>query len=130
MPRVLQLRLAHHQPKLLKLETGTTLEEPPGIEGYLTRHKSGSSPKERVFVASHDGESAFTSALARVGSDPHRKHLHVVPWQSETTFTSSNRKLDSERPLSGSLQRVYGRRKKTDEQVHRAISGMYRSTEH
>ena len=32
------------------------MREPAGVEGYLTRHKSGTSPKERVYVASHDGE--------------------------------------------------------------------------
>lgn len=59
MPRILQLRLAHHQPKMLKLETGSVIQEPPGVEGYLTRHKSGSAPKEQVYVASHDGSLPF-----------------------------------------------------------------------
>lgn len=32
------------------------LEEPAGIEGYLTRHKTGTTPKQEVYVATHDGE--------------------------------------------------------------------------
>ncbi|WVW84624.1 hypothetical protein I302_106658 [Kwoniella bestiolae CBS 10118] len=52
--RELQLRSARHRPSLIKLEDGTELEEPPGIEGYLTRHKDGST-KEQVYLSSHDG---------------------------------------------------------------------------
>ncbi|WVQ65819.1 uncharacterized protein L199_003997 [Kwoniella botswanensis] len=52
--RDLQLRSARHRPSLIKLEDGTSLEEPPGIEGYLTRHKDGST-KEQVYISSHDG---------------------------------------------------------------------------
>ncbi|WWC88719.1 uncharacterized protein L201_003632 [Kwoniella dendrophila CBS 6074] len=53
-PRELQLRPAKHQPSLLKLQDGTLLEEPPGIEGYLMRHKDG-AVKEQVYISSHDG---------------------------------------------------------------------------
>jgi len=56
VPRELQLRVANHQPSDISLETGTQLTEPPGIEGYLTRHKSSTSPRERVYIASHDGK--------------------------------------------------------------------------
>ncbi|OCF45974.1 hypothetical protein I317_00062 [Kwoniella heveanensis CBS 569] len=52
--RELQLRPARHQPKYLKLEDGTHLNEPPGIEGYLIRHKD-SGPKEQVYIAAHEG---------------------------------------------------------------------------
>ncbi|WVF68945.1 hypothetical protein IAT40_003719 [Kwoniella sp. CBS 6097] len=52
--RELQIRPARHQPKYLKLEDGTHLNEPPGIEGYLIRHKD-SGPKEQVYITSHEG---------------------------------------------------------------------------
>nr|XP_018262424.1 uncharacterized protein I303_05441 [Kwoniella dejecticola CBS 10117]OBR84582.1 hypothetical protein I303_05441 [Kwoniella dejecticola CBS 10117] len=53
-PRELQLRPAKHQPSDIKLEDGTLLEEPPGVEGYLVRHKDGTT-KEQVYISSHDG---------------------------------------------------------------------------
>ncbi|WRT67825.1 uncharacterized protein IL334_004799 [Kwoniella shivajii] len=53
-PRELQLRPAKHQPNSIKLEDGTLLEEPPGVEGYLTRHNDGTT-KEQVYISSHDG---------------------------------------------------------------------------
>ncbi|KAK8858607.1 hypothetical protein IAR55_002836 [Kwoniella newhampshirensis] len=52
--RELQLRSARHQPKALKLEDGSWLDEPPGIEGYLYRLR-GSKAKEHIYIASHDG---------------------------------------------------------------------------
>ncbi|WWD18499.1 hypothetical protein CI109_102951 [Kwoniella shandongensis] len=52
--RELQLRTAQHQPKALKLEDGTWLDEPPGVEGYLYRLR-GSKAKEHIYIASHDG---------------------------------------------------------------------------
>ena len=56
-PPILQLRSARHQPRTIRLEDGTTLEEPAGVEGYLIQHKSAGSAKEHVYVSSHDGES-------------------------------------------------------------------------
>ncbi|ORY24284.1 Pleckstrin homology domain-domain-containing protein [Naematelia encephala] len=47
----LQLRPAQHQPRSLRLEDGTFLDEPAGIEGYLVRH----TPRQEVYVATHDG---------------------------------------------------------------------------
>lgn len=51
----LQLRRSRHQPAYIKLEDGTSLEEPPGIEGFLTRHKSAASPKTELYVSTHEG---------------------------------------------------------------------------
>lgn len=56
----LQLRPAQHQPQTLKLEDGTALHEPPGVEGYLVRQKSSVAPKESVYVSSHDGTYLVT----------------------------------------------------------------------
>ncbi|KIR57141.1 spore wall assembly protein [Cryptococcus gattii Ru294] len=53
-PRELQLRAARHQPKSVKLNDGTLLEEPPGIEGYLFRIH-GPTNKSIIYLASHDG---------------------------------------------------------------------------
>jgi hypothetical protein len=33
------------------------LEEPPGLEGYLTRHNSGATTKDKLYVSTHDGRS-------------------------------------------------------------------------
>lgn len=55
-PRTLQLRAASHRTKAYRLEDGTVMDEPPGVEGYLTRHTGGSSPKEQVYASTHDGE--------------------------------------------------------------------------
>lgn len=56
----LQARRARHQPIWAKLEDGTIAQEPPGIEGFLTRHKTAAAPKETVYIATHDG-NVFTS---------------------------------------------------------------------
>ncbi|TYJ58455.1 hypothetical protein B9479_000662 [Cryptococcus floricola] len=53
--RELQLRPAKHQPKSLKLEDGTWLDEPAGVEGYLVRHRPASGTKESIYVTIHDG---------------------------------------------------------------------------
>lgn len=53
-PRELQLRPARHHPKSMKLEDGTILEEPPGIEGYLFRIH-GPTTRSTIYLASHDG---------------------------------------------------------------------------
>ena len=56
----LQARRARHQPIWAKLEDGTVTQEPPGIEGFLTRQKTTAAPKENVYVATHDG-NVYTS---------------------------------------------------------------------
>ncbi|WVQ73104.1 hypothetical protein IAR50_002668 [Cryptococcus sp. DSM 104548] len=53
--RELQLRAARHQPKALKLEDGTWLDEPAGVEGYLVRHRPAGGTKESIYVTVHDG---------------------------------------------------------------------------
>ena len=55
-PEVLQLRPASHRVKAIKLQDGTVLDEPPGVEGYLTRHTGGSTPKEEIYASTHDGQ--------------------------------------------------------------------------
>lgn len=54
--RTLQIRQANHRPRSMRLENGTVLEEPPGVEGYLIRHTGGATPKEQIYIAIYDGE--------------------------------------------------------------------------
>jgi hypothetical protein len=56
----LQARRARHQPIWAKLEDGTVVQEPPGIEGYLIRHKTAAAPQDNVYIATHDG-NVFTA---------------------------------------------------------------------
>ena len=56
----LQARRARHQPIWAKLEDGTVAQEPPGVEGFLIRHKTAAAPKDTVYIATHDG-NVFTS---------------------------------------------------------------------
>jgi hypothetical protein len=56
----LQARRARHQPIWAKLEDGTIAQEPPGVEGFLIRHKTAAAPKETVYISTHDG-NVFTS---------------------------------------------------------------------
>jgi hypothetical protein len=66
-PEVLQLRPASHRVKALKLQDGTVLDEPPGVEGYLTRHTGGSTPKEEIYASTHDGEYLLLYISSRSG---------------------------------------------------------------
>jgi hypothetical protein len=56
----LQARRARHQPIWAKLEDGTVTQEPPGVEGFLIRHKTAAAPKNTVYVSTHDG-NVYTS---------------------------------------------------------------------
>lgn len=57
---MLQLRRANHRVRGLRLEDGSALDEPPGVEGYLIRHR-GSSAKESIYVTTHDGHVFISS---------------------------------------------------------------------
>lgn len=65
-PVELQARKARHQPIWARLEDGTVLQEPQGVEGFLVRQKTAQSPKDTVYVSTHDG-NVFTS---------HANHAH------------------------------------------------------
>lgn len=56
-PSVLQIRQANHRPRSLRLEDGSVLEDPPGVEGYLVRHTGGATAKEQVYLSVYDGQS-------------------------------------------------------------------------
>ncbi|KAL1412835.1 hypothetical protein Q8F55_000584 [Vanrija albida] len=51
----LQVRDASHHAVRVKLEDGTQIDEPPGVEGYLIRHASDVARKEAVYVSTNDG---------------------------------------------------------------------------
>ncbi|KAK4686458.1 hypothetical protein P7C73_g3664, partial [Tremellales sp. Uapishka_1] len=55
--RTLQMRHVKHQPRILRLEDGTTLVEPPAIEGYLSRLKSKSASASELYVFTYDAGS-------------------------------------------------------------------------
>ncbi|OXM79382.1 spore wall assembly-related protein [Cryptococcus neoformans Bt63] len=100
-PRELQLRLARHQPKSLKLEDGTILEEPPGIEGYLFR-THGPATRSTIYLASHDGCLFITNMR---DSEP-----PLLPNQEGSTpsklFSEVHREfLENERRRMGSVIR-------------------------
>lgn len=59
-PAELQARKARHQPIWARLEDGTVVQEPEGIEGFLTRLKTATAPKDTVYISTHDG-NVFTS---------------------------------------------------------------------
>jgi hypothetical protein len=60
----LQVRDATHHGVRVRLEDGTMLAEPEGIEGYLVRHKTSVSPKEEVYLCVADGHVFFCAANA------------------------------------------------------------------
>lgn len=76
--RALQIRDASHRGVLVRLEDGTTLNEPAGVEGYLLRHKVGGMPKETIYVSTNDGHvfmSPMNAAMpplrpGKTGSSP------------------------------------------------------------
>lgn len=54
-PAVLQIRQANHRARSLRLEDGSVLEDPQGVEGYLIRHTGGAAAKEQIYLSIHDG---------------------------------------------------------------------------
>lgn len=94
--RTLQIRDATHHSVRVRLQDGTTLDEPPGVEGYLTRHKVGGMPKETIYVSVNDGH-VFMSPLSaampplrpgKAGSSPaaifpdlHKRFLTGEHWR-------------------------------------------------
>jgi hypothetical protein len=61
-PRVqsdLELRIAEHTPTKLVLRDGSTLREPPALEGYLYRYRQDTHLRDPVYVATHDGNIFF-----------------------------------------------------------------------
>ena len=56
----LQARRARHQPVWARLEDGTVIQEPEGVEGFLVRLKTATAAKSNVYVSTHDG-NVFTS---------------------------------------------------------------------
>jgi hypothetical protein len=57
----LELRVAEHFPTKLTLGNGIVLEEPPAVEGYLYRYKTGSHVRDPVYLSSHNGNIFFLS---------------------------------------------------------------------
>lgn len=58
----LQVRDGTHYGVRVRLEDGTMLTEPEGIEGYLVRHKDSVSPKQEVYLCVADGHVFFSAA--------------------------------------------------------------------
>src|SRR5258706_3400978 len=69
-PRVqsdLELRIAEHSHTKFALRNGSTLREPPALEGYLHRYRRGTHLRDATYVATHDGNLFF---VATVSSHP------------------------------------------------------------
>jgi len=61
-PRVqsdLELRIAEHSHTKFALRDGSTLREPPALEGYLYRYRQDTHLRDPVYVATHDGNVFF-----------------------------------------------------------------------
>ena len=66
-PRVqsdLELRIAEHSHTKLVLRNGSTLREPPALEGYLYRYRRDTHLRDAVYVATHDGNVFFVPTVS------------------------------------------------------------------
>lgn len=95
----LQVRDATHHGVKVRLQDGTMLDEPPGIEGYVIRHKSDVAPKEEVYLCIADGHCFISSASGatppllprRKGSSP----AELFPQLHERFLDGERRRLAS-----------------------------------
>ncbi|KAF5369386.1 hypothetical protein D9758_002548 [Tetrapyrgos nigripes] len=53
VPLQLEIRLGEHYPSFVHLKNGERLNEPPAIEGYLSRIKPATRQKEQVYLCTH-----------------------------------------------------------------------------
>ncbi|KLT42021.1 hypothetical protein CC85DRAFT_285951 [Cutaneotrichosporon oleaginosum] len=96
----LQVRDATHYGIRVRLEDGTLLAEPEGIEGYLVRHKTVAAPKEEIYLSIVDGHAFFSPA--QTGTPP------LIPQRRGSSpaelFPELHKKfLDSERRRLGTF---------------------------
>src|SRR5258706_1552895 len=66
-PRVqsdLELRIAEHSHTKFALRNGSTLREPPALEGYLHRYRRGTHLRDATNVATHDGNPFFVPTVS------------------------------------------------------------------
>lgn len=68
-PVQLELRIASHAPSDARLGDGTTLTEPPAVEGYLYRIKPKSQKRSNIYLSSHDG-SLFSVSYSAAHPPP------------------------------------------------------------
>ncbi|KAG6336056.1 hypothetical protein ID866_3029 [Astraeus odoratus] len=74
----LEIRVADHVPCVIHLPDGTTMEEPPGVEGYLDRIKLQSQTRQRVYLTSHDGNLFALSPRDANPPAPPSTHLSRI----------------------------------------------------
>ncbi|EUC60236.1 spore wall assembly-like protein, putative, partial [Rhizoctonia solani AG-3 Rhs1AP] len=55
LPSQLEIRLGLHAPTHVSLTDGSSLDEPPAVEGYLHRIKPKTLTRTNVYLTSHDG---------------------------------------------------------------------------
>ena len=66
-PRVqsdLELRIAEHSHTKFSLRDGSTLREPPALEGYLYRYRRGTHLRDSLYVTTHDGTVLFVPTVS------------------------------------------------------------------
>ena len=60
----LELRIAEHSHTKFVLRDGSTLREPPALEGYLYRYRRGTHLRDATYVATHDGNVFFVPTVS------------------------------------------------------------------
>lgn len=69
-PSELELRVADHFPTKLSLGDGTTLHEPPSLEGYLYRYKTETHIRDPTYLATHNSNIFFLSPQSAHPPEP------------------------------------------------------------
>lgn len=69
-PAHLELRLQDHQSSRVRLQDGTRLDEPPGLEGYLERIRPASQRRQPTYLSTHNGYIFFCSAAQALPPPP------------------------------------------------------------
>ena len=73
----LELRIAEHSHTKFALRDGSTVQEPPALEGYLYRYRQDTHLREPVYVATHDGNVFFVPTVS--AHPPRPPPLPITP---------------------------------------------------
>lgn len=102
-PSVLEYRPAFHYPTSVRMPKGETMQEPPGIEGFMWRVKAVSGALTRLYTTTHDG-LIFINRSAK--AFPPDRHLaaaaadagsHNINKQTTFALSATNDQIEQDR---------------------------------
>jgi hypothetical protein len=95
----LEFRKAQHYATKLHLKDGTSIEEPPAIEGYLDRIRTNSQTRNAQYVSTHDSVIVFATHVHAYAPAP--------PGTSQRTASSASTHVHSSETRRGAQQMLH-----------------------